>query len=162
MAGSLLYGGLSTCESRRRPRLVSARTRTRSPRIGSVAGRYRCSDGKMCFVSGSDRGVAVIEQGDVEIEVDRHCEYVESGVDVGGRAWDSDDRHERRVLAVDRETAVRVDGPVATEGRHVDLEAGVPADVDDRFVVVVVAVLDGVDQLGHRRSGNAGILVLVA
>src|SRR4051794_26039746 len=52
-------------------------------------------------------------------------------------------------LPVHREARVRVDLPPPRVEAHVEVEPGVAALDLERVAVVVVAVLDAVDQLGH-------------
>src|SRR5215211_7430680 len=65
-------------------------------------------------------------------------------------------------LAVDREARVRVDLAPARVEAHVELQAGVAAADLDGVLVVVVAVLDPVDELGHDVAHDRRVLELVA
>ena len=64
--------------------------------------------------------------------------------------------------AMDRERAVEVERAVAREEREVELGAGVGALHTDRLGLVVVAVLDRDDELGHGVCSERRVLELVA
>src|SRR4051794_2646516 len=85
-----------------------------------------------------------------------------------GNSWSDSDhslpraRPPYRPSAVYREARVRVDLAQPGVEAHVEIEPGVAAGHLDRVGVVVVAVLDAVDELGHDVPDDRRVLELVA